>query len=75
MSTSSTSVPGQRIFCVHCGETVSRRTFYEHKKNYYDPDSKTWTKKCRRESALSDPTMHECGVPTDLVSSCNEVER
>lgn len=31
------------VHCWHCGEAVSRRTFYHHKRLYYDPDSRTWS--------------------------------
>lgn len=67
MASRPISVPGQRIYCAHCGQMVTRRTFYEHKRDYYDPASKTWTKRCRRESALTDPTTHE-SVSTNQVS-------
>lgn len=45
----SVSAVKMRVFCAHCGEMVSRRTFYAHKKEYYDQVSCTWTKKLKRD--------------------------
>lgn len=32
----------KRFHCDHCGEKISKSLYYEHKKIYYSPTSKTW---------------------------------
>ena len=31
------------VKCGHCEQEVSKRTFYQHKRLYYDSKSKTWS--------------------------------
>ena len=39
-----------RKFCVHCEESLAPRTFREHARLHYDPDSHSWSKKRRLDS-------------------------
>lgn len=32
----------QRIYCPHCGEQVSKSTYYRHRATYYDTVLETW---------------------------------
>lgn len=33
------------VLCGHCGEEVSKRTYYLHKRLYYDTTSQEWSEK------------------------------
>ena len=35
------------VRCGHCEQEVSKRTFYQHKRLYYDSKSKTWSHDAR----------------------------
>ena len=39
-----------RKFCAHCEESLAPRTFREHARLYYDPNSHSWTKKRKLDS-------------------------
>ena len=44
-----------RIFCPHCNQSVSERTYYRHKRANYSSSTKTWQK----EAELSDESGGE----------------
>ena len=35
---------GKRFHCQHCNEKVSKTLYYQHKKLYYNEDTKSWSK-------------------------------
>ena len=35
------------VRCGHCEQEVSKRTFYQHKRLYFDSKSKTWSREAR----------------------------
>ena len=34
--------------CPHCGEEVSKSTFYNHRRDFYDPDTGEWSTTTKR---------------------------
>lgn len=44
MSTRREPRQWQRLFCPHCGEKVSKSTYYRHREEYYDARSGEWKK-------------------------------
>ena len=48
----------RRIFCPHCGEWVTKSTFYRHKSKFFNKHMKTWIENVgasRRSLAWPDP--------------------
>ena len=35
---------GKRYYCGHCSELLSKTLYYQHRRNYYDTHSRTWSK-------------------------------
>lgn len=31
------------VFCQHCGDNVSKRTYYQHRRLYFDTKSQKWS--------------------------------
>lgn len=64
------------VRCGHCDE-VSKRTFYQHKRLYYDPKSKAWSndKRVFHDSSGSRSTFDpdfECQSQESSSSAMNE---
>lgn len=57
----ATTAPKRRkrpaLECGHCGEVVSKSTYYRHRQRFYNPKTKKW-KMCDEESKSS--TGEEC---------------
>ena len=37
-------------YCPHCDQVIKRRTFYDHKKDFFDEDTGTWIKKVKADA-------------------------
>ena len=59
-----------RLFCQHCEEKVSKRTYYNHKRLYFDRKTRRWSK---TRLFISD-TNAEHTTHADNVTESTEVE-
>lgn len=50
---------GKKRFCGHCEQEVSRRTFYKHKRLFYDNNAKKWSDK---RVYYDDPSAHDVRI-------------
>ena len=74
----------RRIFCPHCGEWVTKSTFYRHKNKFFNNRTKTWIENvgasrrssCSDSSDESDRTLEErCNVRSlEDICSADDVE-
>lgn len=64
------------VKCGHCDEEVSRRTFYQHKRLYFDPTSKVWNRDKRvfhdSGSSISDPDFEHLSQGSNSVAASTE---
>ena len=44
--------PGER-YCPHCNRVVKRRTFYDHKKDFFDEETNSWKKKVKVDTVVN----------------------
>ena len=51
-------------YCPHCDQVVKRRTFYDHRKDYFDEERGTWRKKVK--------TSHDHAITSGAVASNEE---
>ena len=61
------------VKCGHCEQEVSKRTFYHHKRLYYDSKSKTWNHDARvyheKNSSADDFQLPSVSVDHDNPST------
>ena len=60
------------VLCQHCGEEVSKRTYYLHKRLYFDPVLEQWSKTRRYNvecSTQDDPTQQHFEIDPQNVES------
>ena len=64
------------VKCGHCDEDVSRRTFYQHKRLYFDPKSRVWNRDKRvfhdSGSSISDPDFEHRSQGSNSVTMRTE---
>ena len=55
-----------RVYCPHCEQSVAKRTYWLHKRQYYDLSMNTWLKDDDRvESSTSESEEYFDSVRTD----------
>ena len=64
----------KRIFCPHCGEVVSKTTYYRHRQEHYDKTIGKWKKRERAAVPASSETEVECDCPGELSAEDEESE-
>ena len=69
------------VKCGHCEQEVSKRTFYHHKRLYYDSKSKTWNHDARiyheKNSSADDFQLPSVSVDHDnssITQTAHELE-
>ena len=63
----------ERRYCDHCNKIVAKSTYYEHRANFYDADSKTWTKQ-RKISELHNTSSEDSSLSEQATDSCRDDE-
>ena len=53
-------------FCPHCSQILKRRTFYDHRRQFFDEHSNVWTKRAKRSHGGEDISASDPDEPVQL---------
>ena len=66
--TSFSSASKKLVLCSHCDEYVSKRTYYRHKRLYFDTQSRKWCKERVFNASGQDDFVLEHEIATEPVA-------